>query len=223
MRVRDDADLIIGGGRASRASSPPPKRRTRAIRDAPRSRGRAEPRRPGVLVARRIVSRRLARAAPPRHSRLARARAARLDEHRRLRSRRGLIGRGGGRRRTSISRRTRSARGCTQQGMRWFPAVGWAERWRGRRERAGEQRPALSRHVGHRPWRPRAVRAARARARDARVACSSCSAIACAGCTSRTVSCTASSATILEPTSVQRGESELASRRRRFRRSTRRP
>ena len=48
--------------------------------------------------------------------------------HRRLRPRRGPLAAAMGRGVRRLRRRARSAPGCTQQGVRFFPVVGWAER-----------------------------------------------------------------------------------------------
>ena len=74
------------------------------------------------------LSRRFARAAAHAHPRFARSRARRLDGHRGLRPRRRISGRANGRRPMSPSPPARSAPGCAQRGLRFFPVVGWAER-----------------------------------------------------------------------------------------------
>ena len=124
----------------------------------------AVPRRPGVLVARRAVPRRLPRAAPDGRPRLARARPAGLvRQSRPVRPAPRTTGRGAGPRPTCTSPRARSGRGCTSMGHRFFPVVGWAERGDGRAERSRQLGAALPHHLGHRARRRRAVRAPRAR------------------------------------------------------------
>ena len=72
-------------------------------------------------------------------------------------------GRAGGPRPTSTSPRARSAPGCTQQGVRLFPVVGWAERGGYLADGPRQLGAALPHHLGHRTRRGRAVRAPRAR------------------------------------------------------------
>ena len=97
--------------------SPPPSWPTPAGGCCWSTRSPSEPRRPGVLVVRRAVPRRLARAAPDGHQGLPRAGLAGLAGQRRLRPRpRGPLAARAGRRRTSTSRPGRSGPGCTRMG-----------------------------------------------------------------------------------------------------------
>ena len=124
-----DADVIVVGaglaGLVATAELADAGRRVILLDQEPR----AVPRRPGVLVVRRAVPRRLARAAPAAASRTPRELAwqdwlgtAGFDRAR------GPLAARSGPRRTSTSPRARSGPGCTQQGVRFFPVVGWAER-----------------------------------------------------------------------------------------------
>ena len=117
-------------------------------------------RRAGVLVLRRAVPRRLPRAAPAAGARLPRARPAGLVRHRRLRPRPRTTGRASGPRPTCSSPPGRSAPGCKEQGIRFFPVVGWAERGGYTATGPRQLGAALPHHLGHRPRRRRAVRRA---------------------------------------------------------------
>ena len=108
-----DADAIVVGGGLAGLVATCRADRGRTQGDPARPGGRAVAGRAGVLVVRRPVLRRLARAAAHAHPRLARAGAAGLDGLGRLRPRRGSLCPASGPRPTSTSRRARSAPGCT--------------------------------------------------------------------------------------------------------------
>ena len=117
--------VVVGAG-LCRARRHRRARRRRAPRDAPRRRERPRARRPGVLVVRRAVPGRLARAAPAGGQGLRRAGAGRLVRLRAVRRRRPLgpgMGRGV---RSFAAGDMRSW--LADQGVRWFPLVQWAER-----------------------------------------------------------------------------------------------
>ena len=126
--MSDRADVIVvGAGLAGLVA-------TAELADAgpagaarrPGAGGRA--RRPGVLVVRRAVPGRHPRAAAAADQGLARAGLAGLARARPASTATRTCGRGAGPRPTSSSRPARSGRGCAQQGVRFFPIVGWAER-----------------------------------------------------------------------------------------------
>ena len=127
---------------------------------AARPGARGEPRRPGVLVVRRAVPRRLPRAAPDGHQGLARARPAGLAGHAPASTGRedhwprqwaeAYVDFAAGEKRSWLH----------EQGLRCFPVVGWAERGGVPRRRARQLGAALPHHLGHRPRGGRAVRRA---------------------------------------------------------------
>ena len=129
--------------------------------------GRGFARRPGVLVVRRTVLRRLTGAAPPAYPRLPRACTAGLARLGRLRSRRGSLAAPLGRSLRRF-RRGREARLAAPAGPEDFPdrRLGRARRISG--DRPWQLGPALSRHMGHGTRRDRALRAACARGEEPR-------------------------------------------------------
>ena len=106
--------IIVGAGLAGLVAAGEARRRRQARRDR-RPGARGEPRRTGVVVVRRPVPHRLARAAAHGHQGLARARAAGLVRHRRLRSRRGRVAAALGRGVPPVRRR-REARVAAREG-----------------------------------------------------------------------------------------------------------
>ena len=157
-----DADVIVvGAGLAGLVAAA-------ELADAGRTRAAcvdqespSRPRRAGVLVVRRAVPRRQPRAAPDGHQGLASTWPGRTG-----RARPGSTGST-----TRTSGRAQWAEAYVdfaagekrawlhEQGMRFFPVVGWAERGDGTRGGPRQLGPALPHHVGHRPGRGGAVRA----------------------------------------------------------------
>ena len=115
-------------------------------------------RRPGVLVLRRAVPRRLARAAPAAGARLPRAGPAGLVRHRRLRPRRGPLAAAVGRGLPAV-RGGGEARLAQGAGHRLLPGRRLGRARRLHRHRARQLGAALPHRLGHRPRRRRAVRA----------------------------------------------------------------
>ena len=103
-------------------------RRRRQARHDRRAGARGEPRRAGVVVVRRALPHRLARAAAHGHQGLARARAPGLVRHAPGSTATRTTGRAAGRRPTSQFAARREARVAAREGRRFFPVVGWAER-----------------------------------------------------------------------------------------------
>ena len=165
------------GCRRHRRGSRPrrPRRRRRARRGRP-PRGRArpgergQPRRPGALVVRRAVPRRQPRAAADGHhatpstwpGRTGRARPAWTGSTTRT------TGPGSGREAYVEWAAGEKRAWLHEQGMRFFPVVGWAERGDGTRQRARQLGAALPHRLGHRARGRRALPAPRARARRRR-------------------------------------------------------
>ena len=135
----------------------------RVILRRPGARGVA--RRPGVLVVRRAVPRRQPRAAADADPRLARARVAGLARHRRA----STAPRTSGRARWAEAYVDFAAgekrSWLREQGVRFLPNVGWAERGGYGAIGHGNSVPRFHVTWGTGPGRARAVRAARARGR----------------------------------------------------------
>ena len=150
--MANDADVIVvgaglGGPRGGHRNG-----RRGQTRDRGRSGRRAKSRRPGLLVARRTVSGRHARAAPARHQGFPRSGVAGLDGHRRLRPRRGsLAAKMGG----SLCRLRggREARLAAGDGAPDFPGRRLGRARRLRRHGPRQLGAALSCQLGHRPRR----------------------------------------------------------------------
>ena len=157
--ARMDADVIVVGaglaGLVATAELADAGRRVLLLDQEP------EPvaRRPGVLVLRRAVPRRLARAAAAAHPGLARARLAGLAGHRGLRPRRGPL---------AAAWAEAYVDFAAGEKRSWLHAAGRAvlpgrRLGRARRlpgDRARQLGAALPHHLGHRPGRGRAVRPA---------------------------------------------------------------
>ena len=143
----------VGAGRARRGER---SRRRRQERRDRRPGAAHQPRRPGVVVVRRALLRRLARAAPDGHQGLARPRTAGLVRQRGVRPRGGRLAAPLGRGLPAVRAR-REARLAPREGRRLLPGRGLGRARRLRRHRPGQLRPALPHHVGHRPRPRRAV------------------------------------------------------------------
>ncbi len=157
-----DSDVIVVGAGLAGWSRPRAGRRGQRVLLLDRN--RSEPGRPGVLVARRAVPRRLARAAPHGRQGLARAGAGRTgwaapafdrddEDHWPRRWARGL----------RRLRRGREAALAARQGLRWLPGRGLGRARRLRRHRATATRCRASTSPGAPARRGRAVRAPGAR------------------------------------------------------------
>ena len=157
-----DADaIVVGAGLAGLAAAA-------ELADAgqaghrPRAGAGGEPRRAGVLVARRPLHGRHAGAAAHGDPRLARARLAGLARKRRLRPRRGPLAASLGRGVRGLRRR-REARVASGDGASHLPGRRLGRAGRRQRDRPRQLGAALPPHLGNRPRRAGAVRAPGAR------------------------------------------------------------
>ena len=161
-RRRDRGGRRAGGARGHRGAG-----RRRQEGDPARPGAGGQPRRPGVLVARRADVRGQPRAAPHAGQGLLRAGAPGLDGHRGLRPPRGRVAAQVGRGVRGLLRR-REALVAARPGHALDPQPGLARARRLPRRRPRQLRAALPHHLGHRPRRGGAVRAAGARGGGAR-------------------------------------------------------
>ena len=160
--MAEDADVIVVGGGPGGPRRRDRNRRRRQTRHRGRPGGRTEPRRPGLLVVRRIVPGRQPRTAPARHQGQLRSRAAGLDGLGRLRPRRGSLAEALGRSLCGVRGR-RKTRLAARDGPSDLSRGRLGRARRLRRDEPRQFGAAVSCHLGHRPRHCRAVRAAGAR------------------------------------------------------------
>ena len=160
--MADDADVIVVGGGPRGPGRRDRNRRRRQTRHRGRSGGRTKPRRPGLLVVRRIVSGRQPRTAPARHQGQLRSRAAGLDGVGGLRPRRGSVAETLGGSLCGVRGR-RKARLAARDGPSDLPRGRLGRARRLRRDEPRQFGAAVSCQLGHRPRHCRTVRAAGAR------------------------------------------------------------
>ena len=167
--MADDADVIVVGGGTGGPRRRHRNRRRRQARHRGRPGRRTKPRRPGVLVVRRIVSGRQPRTAPARHQGQLRSRAAGLDGIGGLRPRRGSVAAALGGSLCGV-RGGRETRLAARDGPSDLPGGRLGRARRLRRDEPRQFGAAVSCHLGHRPRHRRAVRAAGARSAGQRPA-----------------------------------------------------
>ena len=163
VRITDmDADVIVVGSRPRRSRRHRRARRRGQEGAAARPGAGAEPRRPGVLVARRALPRRHPRAAADGRQGLLRARPPGLDGQRAVRPRERLLAASLGRGVRRLRRR-REAPVAPRPGAAGLPGGRLGRARRRSRRRSRQLGAALPPHLGHRSRRGRAVRAPGAR------------------------------------------------------------